>query len=210
MGWESLVAIKVLETPRSPMRHSACGHPSGPAAVRPREQAGHTTASNNSRRSEHFPIAGRGAIHTRPLVGLRRRRPPLLGAPRPRWSTSTPRTVRASARPPTWPGSGRPAGGRLRRLQAPAGEPPAGAIRLAFCWAHCRRRFYEIHQATGAPLAEKALRQIRELYVIEAEIRGRPAEERRAARQERSSRRGGAERLARGAAGAGLGQVHPG
>src|SRR5215213_4342107 len=63
---------------------------------------------------------------------------------------------------------------------------PAGEIRLAFCWAHCRRRFYEIHQATGSPLAEEALRRIRELYAIEAEIRGRPAEERRATRQERS------------------------
>src|SRR4051794_18362925 len=59
MGRESLVAIKVLETAR-PIRHSACGHPSGPAAVRPREQAGHTTASNDLRRSEHFPLAGRG------------------------------------------------------------------------------------------------------------------------------------------------------
>src|SRR4051794_33007283 len=63
---------------------------------------------------------------------------------------------------------------------------PPGAIRLAFCWAHCRRRFYDIHQATGSPLAEEALRQIRELYVIEAEVRGRPAEDRRATRQERS------------------------
>ena len=63
---------------------------------------------------------------------------------------------------------------------------PAGEIQLAFCWAHCRRRFYEIHQATGSPLAEEALRRIGELYAIEAEIRGRPAEERRAARQERS------------------------
>jgi transposase len=63
---------------------------------------------------------------------------------------------------------------------------PPGAIRLAFCWAHCRRRFYEIHQATGSPLAEEALRQIRELYGIEADIRGRPPEERRAIRQERS------------------------
>src|SRR3954453_23749996 len=63
---------------------------------------------------------------------------------------------------------------------------PPGAIRLAFCWAHCRRRFYEIHQATGSPLAEEALRRIGELYRIEAEIRGRPAEERRAIRQERS------------------------
>jgi transposase len=65
-------------------------------------------------------------------------------------------------------------------------ETRSGAIRLAFCWAHCRRRFYEIHQATGSPLAEEALRRIRELYVIEAEVRGRPAEDRRAARQERS------------------------
>ena len=63
---------------------------------------------------------------------------------------------------------------------------PPGEIRLAFCWAHCRRRFYEIHQATGSPLAEEALRRIGELYEIEAEIRGRPAEERRAVRQERS------------------------
>ena len=63
---------------------------------------------------------------------------------------------------------------------------PSGAIRLAFCWAHCRRRFYEIHQATGSPLAEEALRQIRDLYRIEAEIRGRSAEERCAVRQERS------------------------
>src|SRR3954467_14127365 len=63
---------------------------------------------------------------------------------------------------------------------------PAGAIRLAFCWAHCRRRFYEIHQATGSPLAEEALRRIGELYKVETEIRGRPAEGRRAARRERS------------------------
>src|SRR3954452_18459709 len=65
------------------------------------------------------------------------------------------------------------------------GRPP-DQIRLALCWAHCRRRFYEIHQATGSPLAEEVLRQIRELYAIEAEIRGRPAEARRAVRQERS------------------------
>jgi transposase len=63
---------------------------------------------------------------------------------------------------------------------------PPGTIWLAFCWAHCRRRFYEIHQATGSPLAEEALRQIGELYAIETEIRGRPAEDRRATRQERS------------------------
>src|SRR3954449_7296793 len=63
---------------------------------------------------------------------------------------------------------------------------PAGEVRLAFCWAHCRRRFYEIHRSTGSPLAAEALRRIGELYKVEAEIRGRPAEERRAVRQERS------------------------
>src|SRR5215217_4405782 len=66
-----------------------------------------------------------------------------------------------------------------------ANRPP-GAIRLAFCWAHCRRRFYELYRSTGSPLAEEALRRIDELYAIEAEVRGRPAEARRAVRQERS------------------------
>ena len=88
---------------------------------------------------------------------------------------------------------------------------PPGEIRLAFCWAHCRRRFYDIHQATGSPLAEEALRRIGELYRIEAEIRGRPAEERRAVRQERSKPLVDAyAHLAHGPAGAGLGQVRPG
>jgi transposase len=51
---------------------------------------------------------------------------------------------------------------------------------------HCRRRFYEIHRSTGSPLADEALRRIGELYKVEAEIRGRSAEERRTVRQERS------------------------
>src|SRR3954454_15471776 len=71
----------------------------------------------------------------------------------------------------------------FKRLLA---DRPPGEVRLAFCWAHCRRRFYEIHQATGSPLAEEALRRIGELYEVEAQIRGRSAEERRATRRERS------------------------
>jgi hypothetical protein len=68
-----------------------------------------------------------------------------------------------------------------------AGRPP-DEIRLAFCWAHCRRRFYDIHQSTGSPLAEEALRRIGELYAIEAEVRGRPAEERRRSGRNAASR----------------------
>jgi hypothetical protein len=44
----------------------------------------------------------------------------------------------------------------------------------------------EGHQAAGSPLAEEALRRIGQLYRIEAEIRGRPAEDRLTVRQERS------------------------
>ena len=35
-----------------------------------------------------------------------------------------------------------------------------GTIELIFCWAHCRRRFYEFHAATKSPLAAEALAQI--------------------------------------------------
>ena len=60
------------------------------------------------------------------------------------------------------------------------------AVTLAFCWAHWRRRFYEVAKAGSAPIAEEALRRIAELYKIEAQIRGRSAEERRSLRQAES------------------------
>src|SRR3981081_2696515 len=61
-----------------------------------------------------------------------------------------------------------------------------GDVRLAFCWSHVRRRFYELAQGGSAPIASEALRRIAALYRIEDDIRGRSAEERRAIRQERS------------------------
>src|ERR1700719_4250279 len=62
----------------------------------------------------------------------------------------------------------------------------SNAVTLAFCWAHWRRRFYEIAKAGSAPIAEEALRRIAELYKIEAQIRGRSAAERQAVRQAES------------------------
>jgi len=59
-------------------------------------------------------------------------------------------------------------------------------VTLAFCWAHVRRRFYELAVAGPAPIASEALRRIAELYKIEDDIRGLTAEARRAVRQERS------------------------
>jgi transposase len=61
-----------------------------------------------------------------------------------------------------------------------------GAVQLAFCWAHVRRRFYELAAAGPAPIASEALERIAALYVIEKDIRGRSAEERRAIRQEKT------------------------
>jgi transposase len=60
------------------------------------------------------------------------------------------------------------------------------AVILAFCWAHWRRRFYEVAKGGGAPIAEEALRRIAKLYQIEAGIRGHGADERRAVRQAQS------------------------
>ena len=60
-------------------------------------------------------------------------------------------------------------------------------VTLAYCWAHARREFIEATPKAGSPLADEALRRIAQLYAIEAKIRGRPAEERRAVRQARSA-----------------------
>ena len=62
----------------------------------------------------------------------------------------------------------------------------SGDIQLAACWAHTRRKFYEIHQATGSPIAEEALRRIAELYAIENTIRGHAAQDRRTIRLDRT------------------------
>jgi transposase len=60
----------------------------------------------------------------------------------------------------------------------------AGDIKLAFCWAHVRRRFYEIAVTGPAPIASEALERIARLYAIESDIRGRSADARRRVRQE--------------------------
>jgi transposase len=62
----------------------------------------------------------------------------------------------------------------------------AGDIQLAACWAHARRKFYEVHEATGSPVATEALRRIAELYAIEATIRGQTAATRQGVRRIKS------------------------
>jgi len=59
-------------------------------------------------------------------------------------------------------------------------------IKEAACWAHVRRKFYDIQVATDSPVASEALTRIGELYGIETEIRGQPAAARQQVRQARA------------------------
>jgi hypothetical protein len=70
---------------------------------------------------------------------------------------------------------------------APYKQLPVEGITLAFCWAHVRRGFFEIAKNGNAPIATQALLRIAALYRIEAAIRGKGAEERRAMRQKEST-----------------------
>ncbi len=59
-------------------------------------------------------------------------------------------------------------------------------IQLAYCWAHARRKLYEVAKNSTAPIAQDGLNRIAELYAIEADIKGQSAEDRLAVRRERS------------------------
>ena len=61
-----------------------------------------------------------------------------------------------------------------------------GHIQEAACWAHVRRKFYDLEQAHKSPVAKEALERIGALYAVESEINGRSPEERRQIRNTRS------------------------
>lgn len=62
----------------------------------------------------------------------------------------------------------------------------SGRIREAACWAHVRRKFFDLHQAHASPIATEAVERIGQLYAIENEIRGRSPDERQRIRDTRS------------------------
>ena len=59
-------------------------------------------------------------------------------------------------------------------------------ITLAFCWSHVRREFIDLAKSKTAPIAQEALQRIAALYQVEAELRGKTPDLRRAERQQRS------------------------
>ena len=62
-------------------------------------------------------------------------------------------------------------------------EGQAATVTEVACWAHVRRKFYDIHVATSAPIAAEALQRIGQLFDIERAAMGRSPEERRRVRQ---------------------------
>ncbi len=67
-------------------------------------------------------------------------------------------------------------------------DPQTGKARLVevACWAHARRKLYEVHAATKSPAAQELLQCIGELFAIEANVRGHQPQERLAVRAEQS------------------------
>ncbi len=61
-----------------------------------------------------------------------------------------------------------------------------GRITEAACMAHARRKIHDVHVRTPTDITTEALKRIGELYAIEAEIRGSPAEDRLAVRKART------------------------
>jgi transposase len=61
-----------------------------------------------------------------------------------------------------------------------------GRIQEAACWAHVRRKFYDLHVAHKSLVAAEAMERIAALYAVEKEIRGHPASQRRELRNARA------------------------
>ena len=72
----------------------------------------------------------------------------------------------------------------FNRLYDPVRQ--GGAITEAACWAHGRRKFFELAELKKAPIAIEAVARIDALFAVERDIAGLSPDERLAARTERS------------------------
>jgi transposase len=66
-----------------------------------------------------------------------------------------------------------------------AGRQP-GPVTAAMCWAHARRKFFDIARLNKAPIAMEAVKRIDALFEIERDINGKPPPERQRVRDEHS------------------------
>jgi transposase len=68
-----------------------------------------------------------------------------------------------------------------------AGAPHANGLRLAGCWAHLRRRFFDLHANGESVVATATVEQMKPLWAVEDEVRGQPPQMRLAARRATSA-----------------------
>jgi hypothetical protein len=68
------------------------------------------------------------------------------------------------------------------QLYESAEGKPANVTEVA-CWAHVRRKFFDVHKANGSAIAREALERIGALFDIERTIAGKSADRRRTVRQ---------------------------
>lgn len=61
------------------------------------------------------------------------------------------------------------------------GGIPAVVTEVA-CWAHVRRKFFDVHKTNASPIVREALDRIGALFAIERQIAGKPPDERRRGR----------------------------
>jgi transposase len=73
----------------------------------------------------------------------------------------------------------------LAKARAKAGGNDT--IQLAGCWAHLRRKFYDLHINGVSQAATDSINAMTELWKLEDEVRGKDADIRAARRQEKSS-----------------------
>jgi len=78
---------------------------------------------------------------------------------------------------------GYPGYNRLTRPSRKGGEP----VRVAYCWAHARRKLKEVFDRDGSEIAAEGLRRIAEFYEVEADIKGCAPGQRLSARQTRTA-----------------------
>ena len=73
----------------------------------------------------------------------------------------------------------------LYEVDAQTGAP--APLTEVACWAHARRKIYDVHVETKSPAAAQALELIARLFAIEAEVKGRSPAERVAARRTKAT-----------------------
>jgi len=68
------------------------------------------------------------------------------------------------------------------KLYEGCGDKPAAVTEVA-CWAHVRRKLFDVHKDTGSPIAREALERIGALFAIERRIAAKPPDHRCSVRQ---------------------------